>query len=249
MINLIKYEIRKQFISKIIIVSSIVIIDIVFLIGILMAKKDIITITNGLLQVISILGILYIAFEPAAVFENDLGKKQGYLLFMTPNSSLKITGAKVLAGAIQLSIVFSLVVGMFTVNDLLLSGYLGNEVHQLDEIFNAFGDIGFSFWEFILTGIMLLFVWFDFITLTFLVTSISYAYIAKGKLNTFFSIVLFVILFIAETIFISGPTALSFSSNSTAEVAFITLSILIFAIPTVINGFFTIVLLDKKVSL
>ncbi|HWT74547.1 MAG TPA: hypothetical protein VN258_07480 [Mobilitalea sp.] len=249
MYHLIKYEVRKQILTKIIIVLFLCAFEIMLIISVLSGNKDSITIVNGILKVAAVIGLFYIAFDPIAAFDNDLGKKQGYLLFMTPNSTQRIITAKLLAGAIQFMLYYSLFVGLFTMNNGLLSWSYGTTVNQLDDIFNAFGDVGFSFTEFIVTGIFLLCLWFDVISLTFLSISISYAYISKGKLNTFISILLFIILFIAETLLISGPIMITFDASGSLEASFILLSNLLFVIPAIFNYCSTILTLDKKVSI
>jgi hypothetical protein len=244
-----KYEVRKQIISKVIILSLLATFEAVFLIGIIIRNMDCITIANGVIKVIVTMGMFYVALEPAIAYENDLGKKQGYLLFMTPNSTALIIGAKLIAGALQLLLLFSLLVGLFTINDALLSGVYGTGFHQLDEVFNAFGDVGFGFSEFLITGLFLLFMWADITTLAFFSISISYSIFAKGKLNSFISILLFIIIFIAEIVVVGMVLIAPFKGVGTVELDFLVVSGLIFIVPAILNYIGATRMLDKKVSL
>lgn len=249
MLQLIKYEIRRQLFSKVLFFLLLVIMEMLFLFGIYAHNEDIFRSTNRILTLIAFFGMCYIALEPATVYSNDLGRKQGYLLFMTPNSSMRIIGAKIITGAGQIMLFFCIIIGMIKVNDQLLSSFYGYGISQLDCIFNIYGDAGFSLKEFMVTALFVLFMCVDFLTLAFLSISLSCSYLAKGKMNTLISIVIFITLLLIETVVIGITVIQPYNNAASVSVNFILISMLLFVIPAAINLFGTVRLLDRKVSI
>lgn len=96
MTKLMKYEFRKSMFSKLIFIGITAVMEIVFLIG-LFGKQDE-TMFVGMLGLFftALAGIAYIGIESILTLYRDLTTKQSYMLFMTPNSSFKILGAKAL---------------------------------------------------------------------------------------------------------------------------------------------------------
>lgn len=249
MYHLMKYEVRKQLLSKIIILSLFVLLELFLLFGILLKNNDFITVTNGILKMVAVTGMLYLILEPAIAYEKDLGQKQGYLLFMTPRKNAAIVGAKLLVEALAFGLMFSLIVGVFTMNDSLLSGIYGRDVHQLDAVFNSFGDVGFSFSEYLVTLFFLLFICVDIITTAFLSISISYYYFSKAKINSIFSFALFIILFILEFCVMGFILVSLFNGSGIVKKDIIIFEGMLFLIPAALNFIGTVIMLDKKVSL
>ncbi len=96
MFKLMKYEFRKTQATKLILLAIIAIAEIAFLIG-LYGNYDM---TAGLsivaLVFLSFLGVFVVGLESITILHRDMNTRQSYMLFMTPNSSYKILGAKVL---------------------------------------------------------------------------------------------------------------------------------------------------------
>lgn len=97
MTNLIKYELRKTWITKAILLAVTLAVEAVFLIGLYTDNNNEIT---GMMALLLFLlatgGILVIGLESVVTLHRDTNTKQSYMLFMTPNSCYKILGAKVL---------------------------------------------------------------------------------------------------------------------------------------------------------
>lgn len=102
MLKLMKYEWRKTMFSNLVILAITGIMELIFLIGVFFEKED--ALGGGIagLMICGIVGILYIGIESILIFHKDLNTKQSYMLFMTPNSSFRILGAKVLANGIAI---------------------------------------------------------------------------------------------------------------------------------------------------
>lgn len=102
MLKLMKYEFRKEMFSKLLLLGITGIMELIFLAGVFWEKSN--ALGGGIagLSVCAVVGIMYIGIESILTFHKDLNTKQSYMLFMTPNSSYKILGAKVLENGIAI---------------------------------------------------------------------------------------------------------------------------------------------------
>ena len=96
MLRLLKYELRKTLFSKLILLGITAIAEAVFLIGFWTKKENTLAIGAVLLFFIAISGIALMGILSLVTLHRDMNTKQGYMLFMTPNSCYKILGAKVI---------------------------------------------------------------------------------------------------------------------------------------------------------
>ena len=97
--KLIKYEFRKSLFSKLIFIGITLLMEIVFLVGFYGDYPDPLAIGALGLFFTALAGISYIGIESIIILYRDLTTKQSYMLFMTPNNSYKILGAKALQNA------------------------------------------------------------------------------------------------------------------------------------------------------
>ena len=102
MLRLLKYELRKTLLSKLILLGVTLIAQIVFLAGLWGKKDTTLAIGAVLLFFIAITGIALMGILSVATLHKDMNTKQSYMLFMTPNSCYKILGAKVLECALSI---------------------------------------------------------------------------------------------------------------------------------------------------
>ncbi len=121
MLRLLKYELRKTLFSKLILLGITVIAEAIFLIGYWSKKENTLTIGALLLFFIAISGIALMGLLSLITLHRDMNTKQGYMLFMTPNSCYKILGAKVIECSISLLIAgaFFFALGLLDFNLLL----------------------------------------------------------------------------------------------------------------------------------
>ena len=99
--RLIKYEFRKSILSKLVILGITAVMEVIFLIGIFGDFEKPSALGAVGLVFIALAGIAFIGIESILTLYRDLTTKQSYMLFMTPNSSYRILGAKVLENAIS----------------------------------------------------------------------------------------------------------------------------------------------------
>ena len=100
--NLIKYEIRKTWLTKLVILGITAVVEAAFLICLALKDENGIGLTTALLSFIAIGGILFIGIESVITLHRDMNTRQSYMLFMTPNSCYKILGAKVIENGLSL---------------------------------------------------------------------------------------------------------------------------------------------------
>ena len=104
MLRLLKYELRKTLFAKLVLLGITVIAEAIFLIGFWSKKENTLTIGALLLFFIAIAGIALMGLLSLITLHRDMNTKQGYMLFMTPNSCYRILGAKVIECSISLLI-------------------------------------------------------------------------------------------------------------------------------------------------
>ena len=106
MTMLMRYEFRKTMAVKIIILGLTAAAQAVYMFGLLAdqlaGKKTAMVIGALVLFFLALLGICLIGLNSVLTLHRDMNTRQGYMLFMTPNSSYRILGAKVLENGISL---------------------------------------------------------------------------------------------------------------------------------------------------
>ncbi len=96
MLRLMKYELRKTLNVKLVLAAVTLIAEVAFLIGYFTRNETLYSLTALLLFMIASTGISVIGLWSLIVLHRDMNTRQGYMLFMTPNSCYKILGAKIL---------------------------------------------------------------------------------------------------------------------------------------------------------
>lgn len=96
MFKLMKYEFRKTWITKVILLGITAALEALFLYGLYAEQDESLGVSVGLLTILAVGGVLVIGLESVLILHRDMNTRQSYMLFMTPNSSYAILGAKVL---------------------------------------------------------------------------------------------------------------------------------------------------------
>ena len=95
MLRLLKYEMRKTLFPKLVLIALLAIMEGIFLYGYKTNKQDTTALGMGLFIFVLSCGFLMIGVVSLVTLHKDMNTRQGYMLFMTPNSTYKILGAKV----------------------------------------------------------------------------------------------------------------------------------------------------------
>jgi hypothetical protein len=138
-----KYEFRKQLFSKILILVALAVLEVVFLYGLFADKENVMGLSIGLFIFISIAAVLFVSFESIFTFSNDLKTKQSYMLFLTPNSTYKIVGAKVLSSVIYVLLTAAALVAL-TLVDFGVFLVKKDEIAKFIEEFQKFIQLFFK---------------------------------------------------------------------------------------------------------
>jgi len=95
MLRLLKYEFRKTLFPKLVLLALLVIFEGVFLYGYWTDNNATVTLGLSLFLFTFLCGLLAIGIISLVTLHKDMNTRQGYMLFMTPNSTYRILGAKV----------------------------------------------------------------------------------------------------------------------------------------------------------
>lgn len=139
--RLIKYEFRKNLGSKLIFLGVTMVMEVMFLIGLYGEFENPMVLGMIGLFFSAVAGITYIGIESIVTLYRDLTTKQSYMLFMTPNSSYRILGAKAVenAGSVLLAGVFF--GALATLDFTLLFNKAGEAVNIFDMVRDVLRNI------------------------------------------------------------------------------------------------------------
>ena len=195
MYNLIKYELRKTLGLKGIIAAIIGLIEISFLIGLYTESDGFLAFGVIGLIIGSSTAVVIIGAYSIKLLSNDLNTKQAYMLFMTPNSSYKILGAKVIENYLSIIIasVFFTAIGALDVF-LAFAKY-----NSLKDFFDGLGLFWTELGE-INPGVIILAIatmiafWLYVIGTAFFCVVVSATFLNGKKHNGLISFILFVVI-------------------------------------------------------
>lgn len=133
MLKHMKYELKKSFFSKIVILIVTAIAETAFLIGVF--SKHSTPLAWGItgLSMCAVISVFYIGIESLITFYRELNTKQSYMLFMTPCSSYTILGAKVIQNALAI-FVAGLFFGLLACLDVVIATVYLDGLQQLIKI-------------------------------------------------------------------------------------------------------------------
>lgn len=249
MLKLMKYEFRKQAFSKAVILSLVGLLELVFFFGVATSRENTIGTALGLLILFTFGAFFFIAFESIITFSNDLKQKCSYMLFLTPNTSYGIVGAKVLAAGLQVilaAIVFFLI---FAIDGAVLVAKY-DAVAQVkalfEELMQRLFNMNIQFANVVSVAAVMISSWICTITLAFFSITLSTTFLANKKYKGILSFVIFILLYITYNkimgVILKDPAE---ASQLTSYFIFGSIIMLVFTVITYIG---TSWMLEKKVS-
>ena len=185
--KLLKYELRKTWMIKLIALGLTAVAEIVFLLGLGMKNEKMLAISTVCLVMLTFGSIMVIGLYSLIVLHRDLNTKQSYMLFMTPNSSYKILGAKVLENGLSMLLAGAafFALGMLDVTALFAQqGMLKNLWEMITKFLESLDKRLTLDWQ-TMGGFlaMMLSSWFGFVVLTYLADVISAALLSGKKMS------------------------------------------------------------------
>ena len=99
--KLMKYEFKKTWMTKAVMLGITALLEALFLFGLYGEHSGLLGTSAVFLFLLAMFGVLVIGLESVITLHRDVNTKQSYMLFMTPNSCYKILGAKTLECSIS----------------------------------------------------------------------------------------------------------------------------------------------------
>jgi hypothetical protein len=250
MLKLMKYEFRKQAFTKLVILSLIGLLELVFFFGVVTSRENVIGTTVGLFFMFAFGALFYLAFESIFTFSNDLKQKSSYMLFLTPNSTYSIVGAKVLAAAIQIVLAGIAFFAVFAINGgVLIAKYdmLAEVKRMILELLNQFFQLEISFSDVASVTAVMITSWISTITIAFFSITLSTTFLADKKFKGVISFAIFIGLniLISKIVDLVLGDINNYTNDFTLYFALSSLFMVCFTIITYVG---TAWMLDKKVS-
>ena len=141
MSKLLKYEFRKTLFAKLIVAGIAVALEAAFLIGLAVDRPggshDLLNTSIGLLTLLAVGGVLAIGVFSLVTLHRDMNTRQGYMLFMTPNSSYRILGAKLLEAALSILLAGAFFFALGALDIVLLFAH--NQ--ELERLWNVISEV------------------------------------------------------------------------------------------------------------
>ena len=203
---LLKYEFRKTWAAKLMVLGIAAVAEIAFLIGIAMGNdstrgSNLIGISVSLLMIIAMFGIMFIGIQSVVILHRDMNTKQGYMLYMTPRNSYQILGAKFIENGISIVLAGAafFLLGVLDVT-LMFSRFgsldqLWKIVRQMLETMNA--QIELNLQGFLSLTVAMIASWLATVAIAFLADIISSALLNGKKFNGLVTFLFFILLSIA----------------------------------------------------
>ena len=198
--KLIKYEFRKTRTTKLVIIGLSLLFEMVFLLGILTDREELIGCGIGTLSVCGAIGLFYIGIESVIVLHNDLKTKQSYMLFLTPKTSYEIMGAKTIENGIAIIAAYIYFALLAVLDVFIITSHYGELEKFLEEIkmfLAAMSDVPEDFnltAVIILCTAMLIAGWLTLISSAQLSTIISAAVLAGKKMSGLAGFGIFIVI-------------------------------------------------------
>ena len=234
MFKLMKYELRKQAFSKLIILIY----------ASINGSETTLAKSLGILTVLGFGSILFVSFESILTYSNDLKTKCSYMLFMTPNNSYTIVGAKVLSAAAQIILTAAAFVALAFVDFAVLTARFDELSHLFDRLQEVF-HLEIEASDVILNVSTVVIGWISVIIFAFLAITISTTLLSNKRGKGIVSVIIFLIVnwglskiiqtVLGSTIFLTKQDAL--------------ISMLITLCGVIIAYIATSYMLEEKVSL
>ena len=198
MFKLMKYEFRKTWVTKLILLGITAVAEAAYLINLYTENEDGLFATVGILTLLAFGGVMAIGLQSVITLHHDMNTKQGYMLFMTPNSCYKILGAKVLENGLSILVAGGFYFALAALDITLLFAKEG-QLNQIWEMFqklvssvndkiplNAQGLASLTF--------ALLTAWISTVVTAYLADVISSALLNGKRFNGIISFVIFLAL-------------------------------------------------------
>ncbi|ABX41659.1 ABC transporter permease [Lachnoclostridium phytofermentans] len=197
MFKLIKYELRKQWFSKLFILIVMGILELSFLFNLIRDNKNSLGITIGIMTFVAFTAIMFVSFECIMTYSKDLKTKQSYMLFLTPNSTYKIVGAKVITSVAQIGITAAFMIGVVILNmSVVMIRYkeIGNTIELIQRLMREVMGLDVDYGLILIAIFAFLLEWIEKVIMGMLAITLSTTFLSNTKGKGIVSLIIFFVL-------------------------------------------------------
>ena len=203
MMALLKYELRKTIFAKVAILGATMLAQLAFLIGLALKNTQVLGTSIVILVLLTIGGLSYAGIQSVLVLHRDMNTKQGYMLYMTPHSSYKILGAKMLENGLSLMLLAGVFFALGVLNLELANAHF-NTVKIVTSMVNQIiimidPKLTLNVSTFLALAFGIVSGWIANLSIAFLASVVSTALFAGRKWNLAAAFVLFILLSIVQS--------------------------------------------------
>ena len=196
---LLKYEFRKTWAAKAMVLGVTAVAELVFLAGLYIGKNENLTFTGiALLVMCASVGIVTIGLQSVLVLHRDMNTKQGYMLYMTPNSCYKTLGAKVIENGLSLLLAGAFFFALASLDVTLLFtryGQLQDLIDLVKRVLQQLGqEIDLSVSSFAALSFSMMASWMCTVCAGYLADVVSSALLNGKRFNGLLSFLLFLLV-------------------------------------------------------
>lgn len=249
--KLIKYELKKQMLSKIVVGVLAAICEAIFFVGLIIDKEEWAGVGLGVLFILGFASLFYFSFETIITYSNDLKTKQSYMLFLIPRNMYQVVGAKMITTLLQI-LLFGAAFMAIIIGDVFAVCARYGEIKDLIEVlkmmFEEIAGFNVNMEEVIFVICTLLVVWIEFILMCMLAITLSTTLFANKRYKGVISFGIYIVfeLLLAKVADLVTKGTMSGENLEVNAMAWIFIGV--YAVAMVLCYFGTTWLLDKKIS-
>ena len=195
--KLIKYEFRKQLLSKIVVACVIGGLEAFFFLGLIVGNDNWIGTAMGLFIMAAVFSLIYFSFEAIVTYSNDLKTKQSYMIFLTPCNMFQVVGAKLITTIVQIVLVGGAYLAVGVVNGLIIVaryGTLRQLIEIITELFDTISGLEIRLMDIVFLIVMSLVTWTVFVAMAMFAITLSTTVLSNKKGKGVVSIALYFLI-------------------------------------------------------
>jgi len=249
--KLIKYELKKQMLSKIVVGVLAAICEAVFFVGLIIDNGEWAGFGLGALFILGFVSLFYFSFETIITYSNDLKTKQSYMLFLIPRNMYQVMGAKMVTTLLHILLVGAAFAAII-IGDVFAVCARYGEIEEMIEMFKMMfaelSGIHVELEEVLYVISTVLVVWIEFILMAMFAITISTTLFANKRYKGVISFGIYIVfeLLLGKVADLVTDGAMSGEVFELNAMAWIYIGV--YAVAMVLCYFGTTWLLDKKIS-
>lgn len=193
MFKLMKYELRKQAFSKMVILVLLALVEVYYLYAIFTKNTTTMEKSVVLFMFAAFGTILFVSFESILTYSHDLKTKCSYMLFMTPYSSYTIVGAKILSSILQIVVTSACFIALGFL-DFTIAAARFHKLNEVIDIIQEMFHITVDAQDIILNVATSITGWIAVVIFSFLAITISTTLLSNKRGKGIVSFLIFLVI-------------------------------------------------------